>query len=224
MAGWPTITQVRDAVVAAGLPMPSATAANLALQSAIEAWESETRWQPFAAADSALASPVHIPLVGAYSVLSLGGGILPGSVTAITLGGEALTFSGTSPDVAFTPPNALVRGRPYTCLKLLRRQVHGSCGELVVTGRWGYCAADAIPADAAQAVLARVCLDLGAPGVQGQALVTSEEECDAPLEQVDEGQQARKFATSVTERTAALTRWEDLWKGAVKSYRRVSVA
>jgi hypothetical protein len=220
VAGWPTIGQVQGALADAGLSA-SASDASRSLASAIKAWETETGWQPFVASASPLASPIYVPISGTHAALDFGGGVLPGSVTAITLGGEPLTFSGESPDVALSPGDAARKSRPLTYLKLLRRRVCAREGELVVTARWGYCDASSVPADAAAAVLARACLDLAAPRVQERA-TSGGEEC-APLESLDDGQSDRKFATSVTERTAALSRWEGEWEMTVKIYKRTQV-
>lgn len=217
MGTLPTSNSIQNALTAAGISA-SVEACSSARSIAITAWESETGYVPFVAEPAASEYPVHVPGASTYGVIDLVGGILATGTPIVKLDGDTLV---AGEDYQLAPVDAARRRIPYTQIKFLNRRVGLASGPLLVTGRWGYCAADAVPEDAYDAILAYACLRIGSSAVQ--AATTSGEDESRPVSRQTELGVTTDFATSVTERTAALTRWESTWKAGLKKYRRVGI-
>jgi hypothetical protein len=215
MGVWPTTSELRESLAGAGVPVPPVTSTlTSALSTAIAAWEDASGWYPFAAAQNAIAaaSPLSWPADGSVSVIDFGGGVLTSTTPVVTLAGTALV-AGT--DYELRPVDAPRKARPYTYLKLLNRRLSGYY-PLTLTGIWGHCAYNAIPAGVVQAVLAHACLQIAAPSVQAGTAARS-------LSMVEEGDVKLQWGTTAEERLAAVRQWQSDWSDALKTYRRQRV-
>lgn len=214
MSEWPTTTEVSDALEEAGIPVPSTGRLTSALALAIESFEDATGWYPFAAVESAepASQSLSWPADAAVSIIDFGGGLLTGEDITLTLDDATLAITD---DYELRPTDAARKRLPYTYLRLVGRRIGGDSA-LSITGVWGYCAFDAVPELARQAVIAHCCRAIGAPAVQsgtaGRA-VTEEKQ----------GQVDLKYGTSTEERQAAMRQWQDDWESAVKKFRRTVV-
>lgn len=222
MAAWPTSDDLEDALTEAGIPVPGAGRLSSALALAIEAFEAATGYTPFAAASEAepATDTLYWPEDGSASVISLGGAVLSGESVTVTLDTTELT-AGT--DYELRPTNATRTGRPYTYLvltnrRLSRRSPEGGiqAGKLTLTGIWGWCASDAVPELARQAVLAYALLDIAAPQIQSGDATQGKRK-------IDQGTVTIEYGTSTEERLAAVRAWEGDWERAVAHFRRKSV-
>lgn len=217
MGTLPTSDNIKSALCAAGITATLSVCSS-ARSVAITAFETETGWVPFVASDTAAEYPVHVPGASTYATIDMGGGILPTGTPVVKIDGDTLE-AGT--DYQLAPVDAARRRVPYNYIKFLNRRIGLSSGPLLVTGRWGYCDDGAVPEDAYDAILAYACLRIASSVVQAQ---TTNAAADArPIARQNELGITTDFATSVTERTAALTRWEETWKAGLKSYRRLVI-
>lgn len=213
MAGWPSSSDLSNALAGAGIAVPaSASALTSALSDAIAAWEDASGWYPFAAAEGATAveSALSWPSDSSASVIEFGGGVLTSTAPVIKLAGSTLV-AGT--DYELRPTDAPRKVRPYTYLKLLNRRVSGY-HPLTVTGIWGFCSYNAVPASVAQAVLAHACLAIAAPSVQAGTATRT-------LSMVEEGDAKQQWASSTEERLLAVRGWQSDWEMALRAYRRL---
>lgn len=214
MDTWPTTTQVSDALEEAGIPTPSGSRLSSALALAKEAFEDATGWYPFAAVEDAEPASLALswPADAGVSIIDLGGGLLPGEDITLTLDDTTLTITD---DYELRPTDAARKRLPYTYLKLVGRRI-GWDSALSITGVWGYCAYDAVPELARQAVVAHCCMAIGAPSVQAGT-------ADRTVTEEEQGQVDLKYGTSIEERQSAMRLWKADWETGVRKYRRQSV-
>jgi hypothetical protein len=222
MSEWPTSSDLSDALTEAGITPPASGRLASALTLAIEAWEEATGYFPFAAAEGAAASaaPVYWPADASASVIDLGGAVLSSPAPSVALDGTALVAGS---DYELRPVAAPRKGQPYTYLYLPSRRLSRHSPEgglaahrLVVTGVWGYCAHDAVPELARQAVLAKAALNIAAPA-------TSAGEATGAVKRVEQGTVTIDYGTSTEERLSAVRAWESDWAAGIAKYRRQGV-
>ncbi len=171
-SGYPDINELEDLLTSAGILAASAGAENKLfteayLDAAIEEWEHTTGWHPFLKDsqdvmrlfDPPGAPNRHAATFGAFAwrgggrILELDGGLL--TVTSLVVGyssqtaGTALT---ANQQYWLLPRNAAAIAHPYQRVEFASPQ-WGQSGSIAITGKWGYCAEDAIPGSVRLAIL-----------------------------------------------------------------------
>lgn len=214
MAGLPTSADVVAALASAGVTATEGDC-DLALAAAIEQWEAESGYSPFVASDTATEGRLYVPSSGTHTVISLGGGILPTGTITLSLAGEALD----STAYILKPESASRTGKPYTYLKLLTRAVEADSGALTLSGRWGYCADDAVPSLVISALVGKAALEVAEPLQSASARGGD----GAVYTKVGQGTVDLDLATSAAERMAALEGWKAQWEKTARIYRRNEV-
>jgi hypothetical protein len=126
-------------------------------------------------------------------------------------------------DYEMRPVAAPRKGQPYTYLYLPNRRLSRHTPEgglaahrLVVTGVWGYCAHDAVPELARQAVLAKAALNIANPA-------TSAGDATEAVRRIEQGTVTIDYGTSAEERLSAVRAWESDWAAGLAKYRRQGV-
>lgn len=222
MSEWPTNSDLSTALTEAGITPPGSSRLTSALTLAIAAWEDATGYYPFAAGQNATttAAPVYWPADASASVIDLGGAVLSSTAPTVALDGTTLVAGS---DYELRPVAAARTGQPYTYLYLPNRRLSRHTPEgglaahrLVVTGIWGYCAYNAIPELARQAVLAKAALNIANPA-------TSAGDATEAVRRIEQGTVTIDYGTSTEERLAAVRAWESDWAAGLAKYRRRGV-
>lgn len=231
MGTWPTAAEVRDTLKGAGYTAPLLDSVLTdAIDDAVARWEAATGWLPFVGGASTIAR--DFILDEGQRILQLDAGLRYSTAPELLLDGVALASTTTA---RWLPTNASLAGKPYTALQLLESGRPSRMPEatLTITGLWGYCASDAVPTAARAAVLAGACWEIAsrqtawraseATATDGETDDTSGDTIRAAVQQTKEGDVDVQFATTQTERMAALEMWETLWRRGVNTYRRVRI-
>lgn len=232
MATWPTAAEVRDTLKGAGYTAPVVDAdLESAVTDAVARWEAATGWIPFVGGSSAVARTFI--LFEGQRVLQLDAGLRTTTTPTLLSDGEALATTTTA---RWLPANADLTGRPYTGLMLLEsgRPTRMPETTLTITGLWGYCASDAVPTDARAAVLAGACWDVASRQTAWRASEATATDGEASEEGIGETIRAAvarskegdvdvEYATTQTDRMAALDLWDTLWRRGLNAYRRTRI-
>lgn len=215
MSQMPTNAELTTALTEAGIPVPGSSRLTAALALAVEAWQDATGWYPFAAASGATADQVTLswPNDAAVVIVPFGGGIVSSATAPVVELDESALTAGA--DYTLFPPDAPRRGVPYTYLKMRNRRLTAQ-SVLTLSGVWGYCAYDAVPEVAKQAVLAKAALNIAAPEIQTGDATRQQS-------QIEQGTVKIQYGTSAEERLAAVHAWESDWATGLSSYRRQGV-
>lgn len=218
---YPTADDLETLLVASGFLGTLSDNSGLGLErsvdAAIERFENETLYEPFLAAGTVSTRKFRIDKP-AQKLVDLGGGLIPESVTAVTLG--ALTDPTNNPetleadtDYAFLPYQPRP-GKPHLAFKF----VSARTGVLSITGRWGY--GTIVPGDAYQAILYDAALSL--IDAAGYAAFTSGTEAGlaGSITEVDRGEIRIKLADPTKQQASAISQWKAEAKATLNYYRR----
>lgn len=224
---WPTAAEVRAALEYAGFTAHTLDAAlDQAVDDAVAQWENHTGWHPFVGGASAVGRDFFVEYK--TSVLYLDVPLRTSTAPTILVDGVAL---GSSYTAWWTPRNASIASRPYAALEMRsgNGRAYIPAGVLTITGLWGWCDSDTVPADARAAVLAEACRDIATAQTSWRAVARDGETDDsgstivAPVTRAKEGDVDLEYSTTQTERMAVLKSWEETFTRTARRYKPARV-